>query len=193
VNEPDAGEISRLLTAWSEGDSGGNERLFAIIYAELRKLAAHHRRSESPENSLQTTALVHEAYLRLAAQHRVTWKNRGHFFAVASQAMRRVLVDHARRRRAMKRGGGVAPSPLDSMVVAMERTVDLVELDVALERLAKADLQEARVVELRFFAGLTVPEIAVVLGVSTATVEREWAAARAWLRHELHGEGNAID
>jgi RNA polymerase sigma factor (TIGR02999 family) len=144
VKQPPGGEVSRLLTAWSAGKPGADERLFSAIYAELRKLAASHRRGEGPAHSLQTTALVHEAYLRLNRQHEVAWKNRGHFFALASQAMRRILVDHARCRKAAKRGGAVAPSPLDAIVVAAADPVDLVELDVALEKLERIDPQEAK-------------------------------------------------
>lgn len=179
------GEISRLLTAARAGERQAGERLFAILYDELRRIAALHRRKEPAHHSLQTTALVHEAYTRLAGQERMAWKNRGQFLAVASQAMRRVLVDHARRRKAAKRGGGVPDSTLDSVVVAMESSADLVELDMALDKLAELDRRGAQVVELRFFAGLTVPEVARTLGLSRATVEREWAAARAWLRREL--------
>jgi RNA polymerase sigma factor (TIGR02999 family) len=183
--------VSRLLRAWSAGESGAGERLFSTIYAELRKLAAAHRRGEGPVHSLQTTALVHEAYLRLNRQHAVAWKNRGHFFAIASQAMRRILVDHARRRKAAKRGGAHAPSPLDSVELAVAGEIDLVELDIALEKLERLDPQEAKVVELRFFAGLTVDEVATALDVSRATVEREWTAARAWLRRELGARDDA--
>ena len=178
-------EVSRLLASWSAREPGAEERLFSLVYAELRRLAAVHRRREAPADSLQTTALVHEAYLRLNGQRRVAWKNRGHFFAIASRAMRRILVDHARRRKAAKRGGAVAVSALDSVALAMAGPVDLMELDLALEKLERLDAQEAKVVELRIFAGLTVPEVAAALGVSRATVEREWTAARVWLRREL--------
>jgi RNA polymerase sigma factor (TIGR02999 family) len=183
------GEISRLLVAWSTREPGGDERLFSLVYAELRRIAAAHRRSEGPALSLQTTALVHEAYLRLNGQRAVTWKNRGHFFAIASHVMRRILVDHARRRKAAKRGGAIGDSPLDSVVLAVAGPVDLVELDLALEKLEQLDPQEAKIVELRFFAGLTVPQVAAALGVSRATVERDWTAARAWLRRELGARG----
>jgi RNA polymerase sigma factor (TIGR02999 family) len=185
VNENASGEVSKLLAAWSAGEPGADERLFALVYEELRKLAAYHMRRERPGHSLQTTALVHEAYLRLAGLQRSTWKSRGHFFALAAQAMRRILVDHARRRRAAKRGGGEAPSPLDSIAATMEHSVDLLALDAALEKLERLDPREARVVELRFFAGLSLSEVASSLGISKATVERDWAAARAWLRSEL--------
>jgi RNA polymerase sigma-70 factor, ECF subfamily len=189
VTQSTTKEVSRLLAAWSEGDGQADERLFALLYDELRRLAAHHRRQEPAHPSLQTTALVHEAYLRLAVQKRTTWKSRGHFFAVASQAMRRVLVDHARRRKAAKRGGGLTPSPLDSVVLALESSADLVELDLALSKLAELDPRGAQVVELRFFGGISIPEVARTLELSRATVERDWAAARAWLRRELDAGG----
>jgi RNA polymerase sigma-70 factor, ECF subfamily len=191
VNRSTAGEITQLLTAWRAGERHADERLFALLYDELRTVAARHRRKEPAHHSLQTTALVHEAYIRLVRQERMSWKSRGHFFAVASQAMRRVLVDHARRRKAAKRGGGVAASPLDSVVLALESSADLVELDMALNKLARLEPRGAQVVELRFFAGLTIPEVARALGLSRATVEREWAAARAWLRRELDAVGGA--
>ena len=180
-------DVSRLLTAWSAREPGADERLFSAVYAELRKLAASQRRGESPGHSLQTTALVHEAYLRLNGQRGVTWRNRGHFFAIAAHAMRRILVDHARRRKAAKRGGARARSPLDDALLAVADRVDLVELDTALDNLERVDPRGAKVVELRFFAGLSVPQVAAALGVSRATIEREWTAARAWLRRELTG------
>ena len=185
--KPLDGDVSRLLSAWSAREPGADERLFSAVYAELRKLAASQRRGESPGHSLQTTALVHEAYLRLNGQRGVTWRNRGHFFAIAAHAMRRILVDHARRRKAAKRGGGRARSPLDEALLAVAHQVDLVELDAALDNLERVDPRGAKVVELRFFAGLSVPQVAVALGVSRATIEREWTAARAWLRRELTG------
>ena len=191
VNGSLAGEISQLLIAARAGERQAGERLFAILYGELRRIAARHRRKEPAHHSLQTTALVHEAFIRLAKQERMAWKNRGHFLAIASQAMRCVLVDHARRRKALKRGGGVAASPLDSVVLAMESSADVVELDIALDKLARLEPRGAQVVELRFFAGLTVPEVAHALGLSRATVERDWAAARVWLRRELDPGGEA--
>jgi RNA polymerase sigma-70 factor (ECF subfamily) len=190
VTQPPDGEVSQLLTAWRTGEPGADERLFSTIYTELRKVAASRRRLENPAHSLETTALVQEAYLRLNHQRRVFWKNRGHFFALASRAMRRILVDHARRRKAAKRGGA-HPSPLDSVALAVAGPVDLVELDVALEKLERVDPREAKVVELRFFVGLTVPEVAEALGLSRATVERDWSTARVWLRRELGAGGDA--
>ena len=187
MTQPLDGDVSRLLTAWSAREPGADERLFSAVYAELRKLAASQRRRESPGHSLQTTALVHEAYLRLNGQRGVTWRNRGHFFAIAAHAMRRILVDHARRRKAAKRGGARARLPLDDALLAVAQQVDLVELDAALDNLERVDPRGAKVVELRFFAGLSVPQVAAALGVSRATIEREWTAARAWLRRELNG------
>ena len=183
-----AGEVTRLLAAWRAGETEATERLFAVVYAELGRLAARQLRGERPAHTLQTTDLVHEAYLRLAGQERADWKNRGQFFAVAAMAMRRILVDHARRRRAAKRGEGIEPSPLDAVVVGVESSIDLVELDRALDKLEVIEPREARIVELRFFAGLSVPDVARSLGLSESTVERDWAMARAWLRREL-GDG----
>lgn len=186
-------DFAQLLAAWNAGEPGSDERLFACIYGELRKLADYHLRREATGHTLQATALAHEAYLKLAAQPRLSGTDRAHFCAIASRTMRQILVDYARRRHSAKRGGGYANSPLDSLVLAVSDSVDLVELDIALEKLARLDLREASVVELRFFAGLTVPEIARALGISIATVERDWTAARAWLRHELAGTDRALD
>ena len=172
--QPPGGEISRLLAAWHAGEQEASERLFTVVYGELRRLAAYHLRRERPGHTLQTTALVHEAYLRLVGQDRVAWQSRGHFFAIAAQAMRRILVDHARRRRAAKRGGEGARSPLDSLVLAVDDSIDLLELDVALDKLELLEPREARVVELRFFAGMSIPDVAFALGVSESTVERDW-------------------
>ena len=184
-------EITPLLAAWAGGDPAAGEQLLPAVYAELRRQAARAMRREGPEHTLQATALVHEAYLRLADQH-VAWRNRAHFFGVAAQQMRRVLVDHARARRATKRGGGaraitlegVAAGPGDG-VAADERAIDVLALHEALERLALLDAEQARLVELRYFAGLSIEETAETLGVSPATVKREWAVARTWLRREL--------
>ena len=191
VKRPKGGEISRLLAAWHAGESAAAEELFSAVYAELRKLAAYHLRRQRPGHTLQSTALVHEAYLRLAGQDEVAWKNRGHFFAVAAQAMRRVLVDHARRRHAAKRGGDGERSPLDSVVLAVDDSVDVLELDLALDKLEQLAPREVRVVELRFFAGLSIPEVALALGISESTVERAWVTARAWLCRELGAAGRA--
>lgn len=163
-----------------------------IVYQELRRLAGRYLAHETPGQTLQPTALVHEAYLRLARQRRAPWQDRAHFFRVAAKMMRRVLVDHYRGRHAQKRGDGVARITLvDDLASAGPQSVDLLELDAALERLAALDPQQATIVELRFFAGLTVEETAAALGISTPTVKRHWALARAWLLLALSGQGLA--
>ena len=185
--------VTELLRAWSGGDAAACEALAPLVYAELRRQARLALRREGDGHTLQTTALVHEAWLRLDSQHGAQWESRSQFFAVAAQMMRRVLVDHARARDAQKRGGGASQVTLgavDSAPGAASRgaspdTVDLLALDDALARLAELDPQKARLVELRYFAGLSIPEVAEALGVSTATVSREWAVARMWLRREL--------
>lgn len=165
------------------------DRLMPIVYAELRRLAARARRREQPGRTLQTTALVHEAYLRVVDQRRAQWRNRGQFFAVAAQAMRRILVDEARRRTADKRGGPLAKISLDDApaagIAAAPSDETILAVDQAVRALAEFDADLARLVELRYFAGLSIAETAEALGVSAATVGREWAAARAWLAHEL--------
>jgi RNA polymerase sigma factor (TIGR02999 family) len=187
------GEVTRLLHDLQEGDEGAGERLAALVYAELREVAARHLRAERPDHTLTPTALVHEAYLRLAGQQETAWQSRAHFFAMAARAMRRILVDHARARRAAKRSGGERV-PLDdaSDVIAgaddaQARAIDLVALDDALARLTALDPRQARVVELRYFAGLEIEEVAELLGVSGMTVKRDWRLARAWLFRELGG------
>lgn len=181
------GEVSELLAAWNDGDRDAWNRLVPVVYDELREAARRHLRQERAEHTLQTTGLVHETYLKLAQQRVVGWENRGHFFWVASEIMRRVLVDCARGRNRLKRGGGGATIPLNSAFqVAVENsTVDLLELDAALTKLAEWDEQQAKVVELRYFGGCSIDETAQILGVSTASVNRDWAAAKAWLRHQL--------
>lgn len=188
-----AQDFTGLLAAWNAREPGSDEKLFASFYAELHRLAAHQLRREAHGHTLQATALAHEAYLRLSGGDRANGKDQAHFCAIAARTMRQILVDHARRRRSAKRGGGLAHSPLDSFVMSVEDTVDLVELDIALETLRRLDAREANVVELRFFAGLTVPEIAHALGVSVATVERDWVTARAWLHRELSAAGSTLD
>ncbi len=186
--------LTALLIAWSEGDPTALDALVPYVYEELRRQAARAVRGEAPGQTLQATALVHEAYLRLAATRRVHWENRSQFFAVAGQLMRRILVDHARARNAAKRGGGVAmqsTEAADALAAALpaepdgESAVDVLALDAALARLGRIDPEQARLVELRFFAGLTIEETAAACGTSPATVKREWAVARAWLRREL--------
>jgi RNA polymerase sigma-70 factor (ECF subfamily) len=183
--ETAAGDISVLLRAWSDGDERALDRLTPIVYDELRRLARRYLNRERPGHSLQATALVNEAYLRLVDYERMQWKNRAHFFAVSSQLMRRILVDHARRHN-LKRGGGVQHVPLDeAAVVGGDRTLDLVALDDAMNTLARVDPRKVQVVEMRFFGGLSVEETAEVLKVSTVTVMRDWSTAKAWLHREL--------
>jgi RNA polymerase sigma factor (TIGR02999 family) len=178
--------ITHLLKEWSDGDERALDRLTPLVYEELRHQAARFLRRERPGHTLQTTALIHEAYLRLIDANDVQWQSRAHFFAIAANLMRRVLVDHARRRDAEKRGGSHIRLTLDEgLAVAKETDVDLLAIDEALTRLATIDPQQARVVELRFFSGLSVEETAVALGVSPKTVKRDWSVARAWLRREI--------
>jgi RNA polymerase sigma factor (TIGR02999 family) len=183
---PDPHEVTRLLRAWSDGDRQALDALLPVVYAEVRRLARSYLRRERPDHTLQATALVNEAYLRLVDQREVQWQNRAHFFGIAAQIMRRILVDHARMRGAQKRGSGEVPVVFDeALEVAAERNLDIVALDEALEALAALDARQARIVELRFFGGLSIEEAAEVLSLSPATVKREWAGARAWLRREL--------
>ena len=187
MGEPSPPDVTRLLLDWSRGDRTALDRLMPLVYDELRALAARSLRSERSAHTLQGTALVHEAYLKLVDQRQVRWQDRAHFFAVAAQVMRRILVDHARRHGAAKRGGGVAALALEDVALAAAPgpTVDWVALDRALDRLATLDSRQARIVELRFFGGLTIEETAEVLRVSPATVKNEWSLARAWLHREL--------
>ena len=181
-------EVTELLQAWSDGDTGALDRLVPLVYEELRSRAAASLRREGPGHTLQPTALVHEAYLRLVDQRRIVWKNRAQFLGVAAEMMRRILVDRARARRAAKRSGGWSRVTLDGLVAARgsgASEVDILDLDDAMTRLAEFDPRGARVAELRFFAGLKLRETAEVLGVSMATVERDWQAARAWLFDQL--------
>ena len=185
-------DITGLLTAWRAGDEGALNDLLPIVYGELRRQARRALRREADGHTLQPTALVHEAYLRLIDQRRAHWEGRTQFFAVAAQVMRRVLVDHARARRRAKRGGGATQVTLTDVsagggpgVDVDAMAVDTLDLDEALTRFAVLDPDKARLVELRYFAGLSIPEAAAALGVSSATVGREWAVARAWLRREL--------
>lgn len=185
------GAVTELLLDWGAGDGEARERLMQLVYEELHRIAGGKLRGERVGHTLQATALVNEAYMRLVDQTRVQWRNRAHFFGIASQLMRRILVDHARRRYAGKRGGGAPRLSLgDVSVPSAGGDVDLIELDDALARLAKLDPRLAKLVELRFFGGLTVEEVAEVQGMSTATVKRDWAAARAWLYRAL-SEGDA--
>ncbi|MGD8330648.1 MAG: sigma-70 family RNA polymerase sigma factor [Acidobacteriota bacterium] len=183
--EADA-DVTQLLSEWGNDHHEVEGLLFPLVYAELRKIARAHLRRERRDHTLQPTALVNEAYLRLVDQERVEWNGRAHFFGIASQMMRRILVDHARRRNAVRRGAGAHKVTFDEAVAAGDDgEVDLVALDDALERLASLDPEQGRLVELRFFGGLTIEETAEVMGTSPATVKREWAIARAWLFREL--------
>lgn len=193
-HDPVTDDVTRLLELLQRGDADAADRLVPLVYHELREVAAAYMRSERPDHTLQPTALVHEAYLRLVQQREVHWRGRSHFLGVAAQAMRRILVDHARRRAADKRGGGRIETLVENVPgTDAPVTVDLIALDRALERLAERDPRAARIVELRHFGGLDVPGTAEVLGVSTATVKRDWRHARTWLRRELGGGANAPD
>ena len=180
-------EVSELLQAWTNGDRGVLDRLTPIVYDELHRLARHYMKGERSGHSLQTTALVNEAYMRLVDYKGMQWQNRAHFFAVSAQVMRRILVDHARRRN-LKRGGGVPHVSLeDTAIVGGDRAADLIAIDDAMNELAKLDTRKAEVVEMRFFGGLSVEETAEVLKVSPVTVMRDWRTAKAWLYRELGG------
>jgi len=177
-------QVTQLLAEWSKGDRAALEALMPLVYSELRRVANHYLSQEKPGHTLSATALVHEAYLRLVKQ-KLPWQSRAHFFAVAAQMMRRILVDHARSHNYAKRGGGVMTITLDSALASSDRELDLVALDDALLSLAKLDERQSRMVELRFFGGLSIEETSEVLGISAPTVKREWASARAWLFREI--------
>jgi RNA polymerase sigma factor (TIGR02999 family) len=178
--------LTQLLSAWSDGDKAALEQLMPLVYHELHRLAARHLASERAGHTLQATALVNEAYLRLIDQKHVRWQNRAHFLGIAAQMMRRILVDHARARHYAKRGGGAPVVSLhEAPEVSVEQASDLIAVDDALTRLSELDARKGRVVELRFFGGLTVEETAEVLQISPNTVLREWATAKAWLHREL--------
>jgi RNA polymerase sigma factor (TIGR02999 family) len=188
VSEPVPQNVTKLLVLWSKGDQAALEALVPLVYEELRRVARYYLRQEKQNHTLSSTALVHEAYLKLVNQKDVNWQNRAHFFGVAAQMMRRILVDHARRRAYAKRGGGAMTLALDEAIgTPKRREVDLVALDDALDSLAKLDERQSRMVELRFFGGLSIEETSEVLGVSAPTVKREWASARAWLYREISG------
>jgi RNA polymerase sigma factor (TIGR02999 family) len=185
----DQPNITELLVGYGRGDKESLDQLMPIVYDELRRQAARYLRHERPGNTLQTTALIHEAYVRLVDQRNVQWQNRAHFFGIAAQLMRRILVDHARTKKRAKRGGSdIRVSLGDATVAVKGQDLDVVALDEALERLAQIDAQQSRVVELRFFSGLTVEETAEVMGISNATVKRDWSMAKAWLHRELSGD-----
>ncbi len=182
-------EVSQLLIDWSNGNEAALDKLMPLVDRELHRLAHHYMRREKPGNTLQTTALVNEAYLKLIDQKQVHWKNRAHFFALSAQLMRRILVDHARGRQYAKRGGGAQRISFDeTMVVSQEKGADLIALDEALDKLAVIDPRKSKVVELRFFGGLNVEETAEALHISAVTVMREWSMAKAWLYNSLNNE-----
>jgi RNA polymerase sigma factor (TIGR02999 family) len=179
-------QITVLLEQWGQGDQQALEELTPLVYGELHRLASRYLRRERPDHTLQSTALVNEAYLKLVGQHSMRWQNRAHFFGIAAQLIRRILVDHARSRYADKRGSSAPKLSLEDVSEsAAVRDLDLIALDDALDDLAKIDARQSRVVELRFFAGLSVEETAEVLQMSPATVKREWTAAKAWLFRQL--------
>jgi RNA polymerase sigma factor (TIGR02999 family) len=181
-----AARVSELLLNWGQGDQGAREELIPLVYAELRRIARRYLWQERPDHTLQSGALVHEAYLRLVHNEPPQWQNRAHFFGVAAQLMRHILVDHARSRLAVKRGAGAPRLALDPQFgLPQKREVNLVALDDALSTLATLDPQQSRLIELRFFGGLSIEETAVVLGISPATVKREWVTSRAWLQREM--------
>jgi RNA polymerase sigma factor (TIGR02999 family) len=181
--------VTQLLIDWSRGDQAALDSLMPLVYGELRRLAHCYMRRERVGHTLQTTALINEAYLRLVEQQHVQWHNRAHFFAISAQLMRRILVDHARSHTRVKRGGGVLKMSLDEAVVpSQKRAAELVALDDALQSLATVDLRKSQVVELRFFGGLSVEETAEVLKVTPMTVTRDWKTAKAWLHREMSNE-----
>src|SRR5689334_12830409 len=181
-----APDVTQLLAQWSSGDEAAMDQLFPLVYGELRRLASAYLRRERSNHTLQSTALVHEAFMRMVHQHDVQWRNRAHFFAIAAQMIRRILVDYARSQHAEKRGAGAVRLELDAaLAIPLKTDVDLVALNDALDRLAELDARQSRIVELRFFAGLSIEETAEVMQLSPATIKREWNSARAWLFREL--------
>jgi RNA polymerase sigma factor (TIGR02999 family) len=185
-------DVTGLLLAWRRGDSDANSKLVAVVYEDLRRVARRRLRAERPDHSLTPTALVHEAYIRLVDLRRVQWQNRAQFFAIAARLMRQILVDHARAHAAAKRGGGGWKVPLsDHLGAAAPYQVDLLDLDASLERLSSVDRRLTELVLLRFFGGLTIDETTAVLGLSAATVKRDWTRAKAWLFRDLRATGAA--
>jgi RNA polymerase sigma factor (TIGR02999 family) len=184
---PDPEGVTRLLVEWQNGDQKALDSLIPLVYQELRSIAGRYLSRESPSHTLQSTALVHEAYFKLIGQRRVRWQNRAHFFGIAAQAMRRILIDHARHQAREKRGGAVPKLSLDDAMAAADAgaDIDLLALDDALTALAEIDPRGAQIIELRFFSGLSLEETAEVVGVSAGTVKRDWSAARAWLYREM--------
>jgi RNA polymerase sigma factor (TIGR02999 family) len=187
-------DVTALLVELSAGHAEAVDELIPLVYRELHQLAAHYLRGERKDHTLQATALVHEAYLKLVDQRQVQWQNRAHFFGVAAQLMRRILVDHARSQHAVKRGGGAQKLALDEALnLSVEQHGELLALDVALTKLAALDEQQSRVVELRYFGGLSIDETAAALGLSPATVKRDWTTAKAFLRHQIMSGDNSDD
>jgi RNA polymerase sigma-70 factor (ECF subfamily) len=184
VTEPR--KITQLLDAWGSGDKAALDALMPVVYDELRRQASRYLRRERPGHTLQTTALINEAYLRLVDQKKTRWQNRAQFFGIAAQLMRRILVDHARTKHRAKRGGSDIRVSLTDASAATAPEVDLIELDEALKRLAEIDEQQSRIVELRFFGGLNVEETAAALNISAGTVKRDWSVAKAWLHREIN-------
>jgi len=189
VHREPSSAVTELLVRWREGDREALETLMPLVYAELRRLARHYLQQERSDHTLQSTALVHEAYLRLAGQNSPQWQNRAHFFGIAARVMRQILVEYARGHKAAKRGGG-SPCTLaldEALEIQQKTNVDVVALDDALDRLSELDPQQSRIVELRFFGGLTIEDTSEVMGISPATVKRDWTSARAWLHREIAG------
>ena len=179
-------EVTKLLKAWSDGDQSALDKLMPLVYDELHRLAHQHMRRERPGHMLQTSALLNEAYLRLVDQSQIPWESRAHFFAIAARLMRQILVDEARRRSSAKRGGGTIQVPLDEAgTIVQQQSVNVMALDDAMKSLEQIDERKSRIIELRFFGGMSIDETAEVLKVSSATVMRDWTFARAWLRKEM--------
>lgn len=190
---PEEKEITQLLEAWSTGDQESLERVLPLVYDELRRLASAKMQGERRDHTLQPTALVHEAFLRLTKLHRIRWRDRGHFFGAAAQIMRRVLVDHARRHRADKRGTGKGVQLGEGLMLSEEQAHEISALDDALHDLERLDPRQSSVVEMRYFGGFSVPETAEALGISAATVKRDWAVARAWLQSYMETSGGIVE
>jgi RNA polymerase sigma factor (TIGR02999 family) len=186
MTTPSSQEVTRLLLAWRDGDQEALEQLTPLVYGELRRMAHRFMRRERPDHTLQSSALVNEAYIRLIDCNQVDWQNRAHFFGIAAQMMRQILIDHARRHTRARRGGGLREVSFEeTAVVSVERAAELIALDDALTALAAFDLSKSRIVELRFFGGLTNEEVGEVMGMSLRTIEREWRKAKAWLRRAI--------
>lgn len=192
MSTPPPGEVTRLLDDVREGDREAFDRLFPLVYRELRRIAAGRLAGARRDHTLAPTAVVHEAYLKMVDQKGVPWQSRAHFFAIAARAMRQILIDHARRKQAIKRGGDLHPTTLTRKPLGLEIPIDeMLALDEALDRLEELDPRLRQVVEMRFFGGLEEKEVAEVLGLTTRTIQRDWTKARAWLYKELYGDGSA--